>query len=275
MPVPSRLTRAAVLILLLFYGPIRNSTGQEARFSWPDGALAAVSLTFDDARRSQVDVGAPLFKRFEDAKATFYVLPDPVEEHLEGWRRLVAEGHEIGNHTVNHPCTGNFAWARERAIEEYTLEDMYREMSEANRRIGQMLGMQPVSFAYPCGQTYVGRGIDTRSYVPLVAQMFESGRGWMDEGPNDPVFADLAQLTGVELDGKDFDSVLALIEQAKASGAWLVLAGHEIGTDGAQTTRVDVLEQLLEYTANPANGVWIAPVATVRRYVAEQRNQDK
>ena len=32
-------------------------------FPWPDGARAAVSLTFDDARPSQVDVGLPVFDR--------------------------------------------------------------------------------------------------------------------------------------------------------------------------------------------------------------------
>ena len=87
----------------------------------------------------------------------------------------------------------------------------------------RVLGVNPVSFAYPCGQTFIGRGINVQSYVPLIASMFESGRGWLNEAPNDPLFCDLAQLNGTELDGKSFEQVLKLIETAKANGHWLSL----------------------------------------------------
>jgi peptidoglycan-N-acetylglucosamine deacetylase len=117
----------------------------------------------------------------------------------------------------------------------------------------------------------VGRGEDTQSYVPIVARQFESGRGWMDEAANDPAYVDFAQLTGVESDGKDFDKILPLIEQAKKSGQWLVLAGHEMGQGGDQTTRLTMLEELLKYAADPANGIWLAPVGTVADYVASKR----
>ena len=69
------------------------------------------SLTFDDGRDSQVDVGLPLLYSF-GVKATFYPLPEAVGERLEGWKAAAAAGHEIGNHTVGHPSTGNFSWAR-------------------------------------------------------------------------------------------------------------------------------------------------------------------
>jgi peptidoglycan-N-acetylglucosamine deacetylase len=242
-----------------------------APFKWPAGKRAAVSLSFDDARASQVDVGTALFDRF-GAKATFYVVPSSVERRLEGWKKAAASGHEIGNHSLNHPCTGNFAWARQKALEDYTLEKMRHELAETNRRVKELLGVTPESFAYPCGQTFVGRGLDTRSYVPLVAALFQSGRGWLGEGPNDPAFCDLAQLLGVEMDGKDFEQLLPLIEQAREAGLWVVLAGHEIGQGGRQTTRTAMLEKLVPYALDPANGLWLAPVGTVARHVLAQRN---
>ena len=69
------------------------------------------------------------------------------------------------------------------------------------------------------------------------------------------------------MDGKDFDQILPLIENAKKSGAWLVLAGHEMGASGNQTTRLSMLKKLIEYAQNPANGIWIAPVGTVAKYI--------
>ncbi len=117
----------------------------------------------------------------------------------------------------------------------------------------------------------MGRGKDTKSYVPVVADLFYTGRGWLDEGPNDPTFCDFAQLTGVESDGKDFEQILPIIDAAKKNNQWLVLAGHEMNESGVQTTRLSMLKRLLQYAQDPANGIWIAPVGTVAKYVDTHR----
>lgn len=237
---------------------------------WPEGKQLAISLSFDDARASQVDVGTALLDQY-GVKATFYVVPSNVKARMDGWKKAVASGHEIGNHSLHHPCTGNFIWSRDKALEDYTLQKMQQELLAANDSIQQWLGVKPKSFAYPCGQTFVGRGTGTKSYVPVIAKQFLTGRGWLGEGPNDPSFCDFAQLTGMEMDGKEFDQVLPLIQQAKANGQWLVLAGHEMGDAGAQTTRLTMLQKLIEYAQDPANGIWIAPVATVADYILAQK----
>jgi peptidoglycan/xylan/chitin deacetylase (PgdA/CDA1 family) len=239
---------------------------------WPDGKQVAVSLSFDDARMSQVDTGTALLDQY-GIKATFYVQPSGVQRRLEGWKKAVANGHEIGNHSLVHPCSGNFLWSRKNALENYTIDEMRNQLVEANKQIYELLGVKPVDFAYPCGSTFVGRGVHTKSYVPVVAELFLTGRGWLDEGPNDPAFCDFAQLTGVEMDGKDFDQILPLLENAKKTGAWLVLAGHEMGESGNQTTRLSMLKKLIEYAQDPVNGIWIAPVETVAKYILAERNK--
>ncbi len=236
------------------------------KFSWPDGKQAAISLTFDDARESQVIVGTNLLDQY-GIKATFFVVPGAVEKQLDGWKKAVANGHEIGNHSFVHPCSSNFSWSRDKALEDYTLKKMRAELVQCNDRIQELLGVKAEVFAYPCGQKYIGRGTKTKSYVPLVSKMFIAGRGWRDEAPNDPVHANFTQLTGVEMDGKSFEQILAVIEDAKKNGQWLVLAGHEMGAEGRQTTQLDMLKQLAEYVQNPANGIWIAPMGTVAKYI--------
>jgi hypothetical protein len=36
-----------------------------------------------------------------------------------------------------------------------------------------------------------------------------------------------------------------------------------------------MLKQLLEYVQNPANGIWIAPVGTVAKYIRNQTHSPK
>lgn len=258
---------ARILFLVVVIGLL--GTVQSA-FPWPEGKQVAISLTFDDGRTSQVDGGTALLDR-HGAKATFYVVPSAVERRLDGWKKAVAAGHEIGSHSLNHPCTGNFTWSRNKALEDYTLDKMRAELDESNLRINRLLGVRAESFAYPCGQKSVGRGREARSYIPVVADLYLTGRGWLDETPNDPGFCDLSQLTGVEMDGKEFDQILPLIQKARENGSWLVLAGHDIGKDGPQTTRISMLEKLLPYANDPANKIWLAPVGTVAKYLQSKR----
>ncbi|MCX6262815.1 MAG: polysaccharide deacetylase family protein, partial [Bacteroidia bacterium] len=241
-------------------------------FQWPEGKKMGLSLTFDDARLSQVDKGIPLLDKY-GVKATFYLSPDNITQRLEAWEKAVTNGHDIGNHSLLHPCTGNFVWSKDKALEDYTLQDMNMELDSASKLIKKMLGIQPVSFAFPCGQTFVGRGNITRSYVPVISAKFETGRGWLNEGPNDPAFCDMSQLTGMELDGKSFEQIKTLIEEAKSKGQWLVFAGHEMNEGGFQTSQLSTIESICKYASDPANGIWIDNVHNIAAFVKEKRGE--
>ncbi|MCR9065638.1 MAG: polysaccharide deacetylase family protein [Cytophagales bacterium] len=256
------------VLSLLFLLPF-ITMAQTQNFNWPEGKQMGLSLSWDDARDSQVTVGTAILDNF-DIKATFYVLPSGVERQLSGWKKAVASGHEIANHSLNHPCSGNFLWARANALEGYSLQQMESELLKANSELNRLLGVKVNHFAYPCGQTFVNRGENTQSYVPVIARNFVSGRTWLDEAPNDPAFVDLAQVTGVEMDGKNFEEIKALIDTAKKDGLWLVLAGHEINIEGEQTTQTEALTKLLRYLKTD-NSIWVAPVGSIAEYIQGTR----
>ena len=262
--------RNYILVVSLMASLNANGQTDTGRFSWPDGKTAALSLSFDDARASQVAAGTAFLDQY-NVKATFFVVPDTAAQHLQGWKDALASGHEIGNHTLTHPCSGNYPWSRHKALESYTLDQMRTEMVEANEKIRELLGVTSTVFAYPCGQTFIGRGLEAKSYVPLVAELFLVGRTYRDRTPNDPVFCDFAQVTGIDMDDKSFDDILPILTNARKNNQWVVLGGHEMGEDGQQTTRFSMLKKLLAYARNPANGIWIAPVGTVAKYVRDKR----
>ena len=239
-------------------------------FRWPDGKKAAVSLSFDDARLSQVDIGLALLKK-EGVKVTFFVQPEGVEKRFAGWKQAVADGHEIGNHSLTHPCTGNYSFSRQNALENYDLPMMAKQLDGANEQIYKLLGVKPHTFAYPCGQKFVGRGTEVKSYVPLVANRFLAGRGYLDESANDPLICDLAQTMGTGFDELDFAQMKKIVDEAVQEGRWVIFVGHEIGDQGYQTTSTKALEALCEYLKNPSTGVWLSTVEEAANYIAKQR----
>jgi peptidoglycan/xylan/chitin deacetylase (PgdA/CDA1 family) len=237
---------------------------------FPQGKRTAISLSFDDARLSQADEGLPLFRSL-GLRATFYVSLAAAEKRRDAWRQAIAEGHEIGNHTVSHPCSGNFPFARRRALEDFTLPQMEAELVDANDRIEKLLGVRPTTFAYPCGQTYVGRGENLHSYIPLVAKHFLAGRLFMSEWHNDAAYCDLAQVFGISCDNHGFDTIRPLIEATVNDGGWLVLAGHDIGPHvSRQTTRISMLEALADYCREHPE-IWIDTVANVAAHAKAGR----
>lgn len=230
----------------------------------------ALSFTFDDARPSQIDTGIPFFTHI-GLRATFYVSPGGLRRRVEGWRRAAALGHEIGHHSFTHPCSVNYRFSRDNALEDYTLDEMSADLDAATAEIKETLGVTPVSFAYPCGQTFVGRGAETKSYVPLIARRFRSGRGYLNESANDPARCDLAYLMGMSCDGLNAISILSLVEAAMAEGRWLVLVGHDVGRPGPQSTDTEALREVWRHASNPANGIWTGTVDAISSYVLKQR----
>lgn len=255
----------------IFLGAAAGCLMGQSKFSWPQGKKGAVSFSFDDARVSQVDTGLAVLER-AGVKATFYLNPPAMERRLEGWKKAVAAGHEIGNHSSSHPCSGNFKFSAKNALEDYTMARLEKDLDDASAAIDKALGVKTVSFAYPCGQKYIGRGENVQSYVPAIARRFLTGRGYLDEAANDPLVCDLANLMGTGGDGLGFEEMVKLVDAAVAEGRWLIFAGHEMGKRGYQFTDMDALEKLCAYMKAPERGIWVGTVGEIGSYIRKSRS---
>jgi peptidoglycan-N-acetylglucosamine deacetylase len=231
--------------------------------SWPPGTEAGLSLSFDDARPSQIEYGVPLLEEL-GVKATFYVLPEPLERLGGPWRRVFERGHEIGAHTSSHPCSGNFAWSRGNALEDMDLDDIRRELVDADERIEAVVGGRPRGFAYPCGQHTVGRGAAARSYIPVVAERYVTARGAGQEHSADPSVVDLAHIPAFVVDERPAAWIRDLVDHARREGGWLVLVAHDVRPDGParQAIEREVLDEVCRYAAS-VDGLWIDTVDAI------------
>ncbi|MDO7786577.1 polysaccharide deacetylase family protein [Desulforamulus aquiferis] len=60
-----------------------------------------VALTFDDGPTKNVNQVLQLLDKY-DAKATFFLIGEEIEQYPEGAKKIVEAGHQIGNHTFSH-----------------------------------------------------------------------------------------------------------------------------------------------------------------------------
>lgn len=240
---------------------------------WRSGARAAVSLTFDDAAPSQLAHAVPILNRY-GLRGTFYVNPGPgsrFEQALADWRAVQAGGHEIANHTVRHPCSGNFAFiSAERALERWRLADIEADVIAASDRLRALLpGIGRFSFAYPCGQTFVGRGGSRQSYVPVIARHFTAARG-VGESANDPTICDLHCLSSWMVKGLTAEELIAMAEPAIAAGHWAIFCFHGIGGDHIRI-ETEAFEGLVRFLAEEAPAVWTDTVEAIGEFLASAR----
>jgi peptidoglycan/xylan/chitin deacetylase (PgdA/CDA1 family) len=235
-----------------------------------------VSLTFDDGLPSQVEVALPLLAEHE-LRATFYVNPrgDEWLARLAPWRDAANVGHEVGNHSLTHPCSGAFDWSRPgRGLEDLTLADIEADVLEAERRLREAIPGQTVrSFCYPCYLDYVGQGPTRHSYVPIIARHFVAGRG-KGEIPNHPDRSDLHYLWSFPVERMSGAELIGLAERAAATGRWSILTFHGINQGHLPVAEID-LRELCAFLARQRGRIWTAPVATIAQRLVDYRRDEK
>jgi peptidoglycan/xylan/chitin deacetylase (PgdA/CDA1 family) len=104
-----------------------------------------ISLTFDDGPAERFTEQVLDILRQQHVPATFFVCGKNVEEHPELVRRMVAEGHEVGNHTYSHL----FVCFKSR-------RRMAAEIDRTQAIIEKVIGFRPNIFRPPYGARWFG-----------------------------------------------------------------------------------------------------------------------
>lgn len=94
----------------------------------------AIYLTFDDGPIPEVTPWVLDLLKKHDAKATFFCIGDNVQKHPDIFRRIIEEGHAVGNHTFNH--LKGWKTSRSEYIENIRMSDkvMVSEASQRNNK---------------------------------------------------------------------------------------------------------------------------------------------
>ena len=100
-----------------------------------------IALTFDDGPNGPATLQVLEILRAYNIKATFFQIAANVEYFSEVSRKVVKEGHDIGNHSYYHSFL--FALKGTKAI--------IKELEKAQGVISEITGVKPVFFCPPYG----------------------------------------------------------------------------------------------------------------------------
>ncbi|MEO8405656.1 MAG: polysaccharide deacetylase family protein, partial [Chitinophagaceae bacterium] len=99
--------RKKIILLFVFFSIIFLTATAQDKAVWKNKKCAVV-LTYDDALNVDLDNAIPLLDSLK-FKGTFYLSAyfPGCRDRLADWRKAAQHGHELGNHMLFHPCTGN------------------------------------------------------------------------------------------------------------------------------------------------------------------------
>lgn len=244
-------------------------------FRWPQGQQCAVSLTYDDALPVHRECVAPQLAA-RGLTATFYVCANNgFTDSPESWKRVADLGHELGNHTLFHPCrrepAERFAWlAPHYDLCHYTRQRWADEMRVANCLLRMIDGRVERTFGNTCCNTTIGQGDHEVPLDDLISNMFVAARGPCNDTVVEPGSLRYTTLGHFSGDGKTDAMLQQRIELARARGGWIIFMFHGVGA-GTHKLFIENEQhnQLVEYLAAQAGGVWTASMVEVARYLKQ------
>lgn len=133
-------TPGTLLMLYLLFHP-RNQFLVSNRSRVDIAGRRCLALTFDDGPTTRHTPALLRILAEKGVKATFFVVGRQAEEHPDLLRRVVAEGHQVGNHTYSHPSL--FCFLTPRRLRE--------EIERGQRAVVDACGIAPRHFRSPVG----------------------------------------------------------------------------------------------------------------------------
>jgi len=230
---------------------------------WPDGARAAIVLTYDDALTSQLDHAIPALDE-AGFKGTFFLANVKLAD-VPRWRKAAANGHELGNHTIFHACSAAIYPTEPRYTSEaYTVASMLKEIEQQNVLLTALDGKARHGLATPCGQSRAGgedyiealRAADLVDYVRAANASPEDVAVGIPGGDvmHIPARGFPEGVTGREL--------IAYAEQARSQGGMAVFLFHGIAGDYLQTSDA-AHRELIAWLAEHRDELWVATLDEV------------
>lgn len=237
------------------------------------GKRAAVALTYDDSLNVHLDKVVPALNK-HGLKGTFYLTVNfaPYPSRLNEWQQVAAEGHELGNHTLFHPCSGKGPgreWVNPtRDLSQWSVQRVVDNIQVGNTALQALDNQNQRTLAYPCGDT----DASGESYIDAIKPMFVGARG-VKPGYPKPSEVNRYDIAAHMINGQSLEQLQAMVDTAIEREGLLVFLFHGVGGEHGLNLDETTHSQLLDYLVSQEPQLWIAPMQDIAQFIAEQQPQ--
>lgn len=258
----------------LFIASVGYAADSSQAFTWPKGAKAAISLSYDDALNSQLDHAIPALNK-HGLKGTFYLqLSSPtIDQRLPEWRAAAKRGHELANHSLFHQCSKSQPgrdWVEPgRDLDKLTVAQMKDQLMLANTMLYAIDGQRERTFTAPC----IDKNAGGQNYIDAVKSEFvaiklEGGSGVTpDMNKLDPYSVSVYFPSSVTA-----QQLIDIAKEAADKGTMANFTFHGVGGDHLSVT-AEAHEEFLKYLAAHKKIYWVDTFLNEMKYV--KANQHK
>jgi sialate O-acetylesterase len=247
-----------------------SSTSSYAADKLWHGKKAAVILTYDDALDVQLDNVVPALDSL-GFKGSFYLTADFAgsKNRIQDWRKAAANGHELGNHTLFHPCDASKpgrSWVSpSNDLSKYNTEQIVREIDMTNVFLEAIDGKKERTFAYTCGDTQSGEG----SFIEKIKGQFVSMRGVRGQ-INKLETLDLSNIDCFVIDNNNANQLVTWAEKAKDEHGMMVVLFHGVGGGHSINTDLKKHNDFLKYLKKHPDDFWVTTLLDASKHCIQQ-----
>lgn len=233
---------------------------------------AAVALTYDDALNIHLDSVVPALDK-KGFKGTFYITAsvEPFVKRIKEWRAISANGHELGNHTLFHPCLGGAGreWLDpKKDLSQWSLDRFLDNLKVTNAMLEAVDGKVDRTFAYPCGDTEVGT--PKVSYIESLKELVVAARSvGGDLQTQDQLRSNLYAINSQTVLDDTGKKLIGFVDDAIEQGALVVFLFHGVGGEHNLNVSTAAHAELLTYLQEKQKEVWVAPLIAIVEHVKQ------
>ncbi len=251
-----------LIVLISLEGTTQTST------PW-HGKKCAVVLTYDDAIVEHLDNALPVLDSL-NLKATFYITAyaQACRERMNDWKKAAANGHELGNHTLYHPCIGNIAgreWVKPAYdLSQYSVQRITDEIRMTNVFLQALDGKTQRTFAFTCADTKAGG----KEFFQALKNDFIAARSVR----NDMHTIDKIDLYNTDcflVNGQSAEEMIGWVQKAMETQSLLVILFHGVDGGNALNVSLPAHSRLLHFVKDNEKDIWITPMVEAAAYIKD------
>lgn len=260
-------------IIFIFIYFTNNYVFSQNAIAW-NGKKCGLVLTYDDALHQHLDNALPLLDSLH-LKASFYLTAfhDAAKSRMQEWKKAAITGHELGNHTLFHPCDGGIGreWVKpDQDLRGYTLPRIINEIKMTNVWLESIDGKKDRTFAFTCGD----KKVEGSYFMDELYNDFTGARAVRNEMHT----IDKVNLYDVDcfvVNNHTFVEMKKWVDDAIATNSLLVILFHGVGGGNGLDVKMEDHHKLLTYIKEKENEIMVAPMVDMAKHIKLWQDMEK